>query len=133
MGLNLSYGFWQTRARKDPESLPFVLKNIRTLDRALANPAYMGLVITGLWMVWIGGYSWKAFWIWMSVLLLVLAAVLGITVYSPLLRRQIQVLETKGFHSEEYRTLEAKSNKLGIGLCILVSMIIFLMVTKIQF
>ena len=83
VGFNLSYGFWLARARKNPENLPFVLKNIKVMDSAVANPAYMGLGITGPLMAWLGGYSWHSFWIWMSVLLLVLAAILGIVVYSP--------------------------------------------------
>jgi uncharacterized membrane protein len=132
VGFNLSYGFWLARARKDPQNLPFVLKNIKVMDSFIANPAYTGLAITGPLMVWVGGYSWHAFWIWMSALLLVLAAVLGIVVYSPLLKRQIAALEQKGFDSDEYRNLEGKSTGLGIGLCVLVAVIIFLMVIKIQ-
>lgn len=133
VGFNLSYGFWLAQARKNPENLPFTLKSIKDLDRFLANPAYMGLGVTGPLMAWIAGYSWGAFWIWMSVVLLVAAAVLGVTVYSPLLNRQIQALESQGPDSKDYKVLERKATQLGIGLCVLVAVIIFLMVTKIQF
>ncbi len=133
VGFNLSYGFWLARARKDPKSLPFVLKNIKVMDSFVANPAYAGLAITGPLMVWMNGYSWNAFWIWMSALLLVLAAVLGIVVYSPLLKRQIAALEQKGPDSAEYKALEARATGLGVGLCGLVAVILFLMVAKIQF
>lgn len=133
VGFNLSYGFWLFQARRNPKNLLFVLKNIKVMDHAVANRAYMGLGITGPWMVWLGGYSWHAFWIWMSVLLLVLAAVLGIVVYAPLLNRQIKALEKSGPNSKGYKALERQSVLLGLGLWALVAVIIFLMVTKPQF
>ena len=133
VGFNLSYGFWLFRARQNPKDLLFVLRNIKLMDHALANPAYMGLGLTGPLMVWLGGYSWHAFWIWMSALLLVAAAILGILVYAPLLNRQIQALEKGGPGSKEYKTFERQAILLGLGLWVLVAVIIFLMVTKIQF
>jgi uncharacterized membrane protein len=132
VGSNFTYGFWLARAKKDPAHLAFVLKNIHIIDRFLANPAYAGLGITGPLMVWTGGYPWSAFWIWMSIVLLVLAAVVGILVYSPLLKRQITALESKGPDSAEYEALEKQSTLLGIGLCVLAGVILFLMVTKFQ-
>jgi uncharacterized membrane protein len=133
VGFNASYGFWFARARKDSRNLTFILKNISVMDRFIANPAYMGLAVTGPLMVGLGGYSWHAFWIWMSAFLLVLAAVLGIVVYSPLLKNQIRALEKKGFNSREYKALERQSTQFGMALWILVTVIIFLMVAKIQF
>ena len=132
VGFNASYGFWLFQAHHDPKYLAFVLKKIKVMDRLLANPSYMGLGVTGPLMVWLGGYSWRALWIWMSVLLLVLAAILGIVVYSPLLNKQIKALESQGLRSKEYKALEARSNILGVVLWGLVAVIIFLMVTKIQ-
>jgi hypothetical protein len=69
----------------------------------------------------------------MSVLLLVLAAVLGIVVYAPLLARQIQALEKNGPRSPRYRSLERRSIQLGVGLWVIVAAIIFMMVVKPQF
>jgi len=132
VGFNLSYGFWLARARKDKETLLFVLRSIKVMDSRIANPAYMILGVTGPLMVWINGYSWSSFWIWMSVTLLVLTAVLGITVYSPLLKNQIAALESKGPDSTEYRALERKATQLGLLLILVVAVIIFLMVTKFQ-
>ena len=133
VGFNLSYGFWLARARKDPKNLLFVLKNIHVMDRWIANPAYMGLAVTGALMVWLGGYAWHAFWIWMSALLLVLAAILGIVVYAPLLAQQIQALEKNGPRSPRYRALERRSIQFGVGLWVIVAAIILLMVVKPQF
>lgn len=133
VGFNLSYGFWLFRARQKPKDLLFVLRNIKVMDHSVANPAYMGLGVTGPLMVWLGGYSWHAFWIWMSALLLVSAAILGILVYAPLLNRQITSLEKGGPGSREYKALERQAILLGLGLWVLVAVIIFLMVTKIQF
>ena len=133
VGSNVSYGFWLFRARQKPEQLIFVLKTIKAMDHAVANRAYMGLGVTGPLMVWLGGYSWHSFWIWMSALLLILAAILGITVYAPLLTRQIRSLESDGPGSEEYKILERQAVHLGLGLWALVGVVIFLMVTKIEF
>lgn len=132
VGFNFSYAFWMFLGRKNPKNLPFILKGIRLMDNRFTNPAYMGLAITGPLLVWLGGYSWHALWIWMSALLLVLAAVLGILAYAPLLRRQIETLEKRGPNSKEYRVLEKRSIVFGSGLYLLVAVIIFLMVTKVQ-
>lgn len=132
VGFNLSYGFWLFRTRQNSKDLLFILRNIKVMDRTLANPAYMGLAVTGPLMVWLGGYSWHALWIWVSALLLVLAAVLGIVVYAPLLDRQIKTLEKNGVNSSDYKGLERQAILLGLGLWILVAVILFLMVTKVQ-
>ncbi len=56
--------------------------------------------------------------------------VVGLFGYTPLLRRQIVVLEYRGHASQEYRMLESRGRRLGILIAVLVLVIISLMVTE---
>src|SRR6266851_3378852 len=57
VGLNISYAVWIIRAQRDPGHVPFTLKGIKFLDDRIANPAYGVLLLTGLLMVFLAGYS----------------------------------------------------------------------------
>ena len=56
--------------------------------------------------------------------------VLGLRMYTPVLRNQIAVLEAEGPNSDAYRRLAARGQLLGALVAVVVLLIIFLMVTK---
>ncbi len=130
VGFNASYGIWITRAAKQPEHLSHVLRGIKTLDDRFANPAYGLLLVTGLTMVLLGNLPLTTFWILGALVLWFIAVVLGLSMYTPTLRNQIQVLETAGAASPEFQRLSRRGMVLGIVLAILVVVIVFLMVMK---
>ena len=130
VGFNATYGVLLRRAANEPEHEAHVLNTVRVLDDRFANPAYAGLLVTGLLMV---GFYWPRFtdfWIAVSLALYAVAVAVGLGVYTPTLRRQIDVVERLGPDSSEYKALAQRAQILGIALGIIAVAIVFLMVVK---
>jgi uncharacterized membrane protein len=130
IGFNASYAIWLARARREPEHTLFALRGIKTLDDRFANPAYGVLLLLGLAMVFMGGYSFTTFWIAASLVLYVLLLLVGLLVCTPSLKGQIAALESGGAQSAEFLRLSQRSTIVGILLAVDVVIIVFLMVTK---
>src|SRR5262245_10034416 len=130
VGFNATYGIWLARAAREPEHERFTLRGVQVLDDRFANPAYALLLVTGLLMVWVGDLDLVQFWIIAALVLYAVAVGVGLFVYTPLLRRQIAVLESGGAVSAEFRTLAVRGRTIGIVLAVDVVVIVFLMVTK---
>jgi len=130
VGANLTYGIWINRASTEPKTLPFVLRNISWIDRRVANPAYGLLLITGLIMAFTLPIQLTTPWLLTALILYVAAAVFGALGYAPVVRRQIQLLESDGFDSPGYKAVAGRSTLFGLLVTIDVIVIIFLMVVK---
>jgi uncharacterized membrane protein len=130
VGFNATYGVWLARAAKEPQHELHVLRGIKILDDRFANPAYILLAVTGIWMVAISFWQLTTFWVLSGLVLWAIVILLGIGLYTPTLRRQIRVLEEEGPQSEEYRWLSRRGTILGIVLAVLVVIIVALMVLK---
>jgi uncharacterized membrane protein len=130
IGFNASYAIWLARARREPEHTLFALRGVKTLDDRFANPAYGLLLLLGIGLVFMGGYSFSMFWIAASLVLYVLLLLGGLLVYSPTLKAQITALESGGAESAEFKRLGQRSTVVGILLAVDVVIIVFLMVTK---
>jgi uncharacterized membrane protein len=130
VGFNASYGVWFARASREPEHALHVLRGIKILDDRFANPAYGLLLVTGLAMTFVGPFPLSTFWISAGLGLYVVLVVIGLTVFTPTLKRQIASLETDGVASETYQRLARRSRLVGIILAVIVIVIVFLMVTK---
>ena len=131
VGFNASYAVWLIRVRKHPESLDFVLRGVKFLDDYIANPAYVGLLLTGLAMVLL--LPWNllhSFWLEAALVLWAIAMLLGYGVYTPTLSRQIRVLADKGTEDEQYASLARRGQLVGQGLGVIVLVIVGLMVFK---
>jgi uncharacterized membrane protein len=131
VGFNATYGVWLARVAREPvPTQSFVLRGIKRLDDWFANPAYVLLAATGVTMVFVGELRFTTFWIAGGIVLWAIAVALGFFVYTPMLRNQIQALETVGPDTDEYRRYAANARFLGILLAVIVVMIVFLMVAK---
>jgi len=130
VGTNVTYAVWLSRAGREPGHLEFALRGIKLLDDRVANPAYGFLFLTGLGLLFLGRIRWTTPWVLTAIVLYVIVLGLGARGFTPLLRRQIEVLGTGGPQSPEYRALAAKSQRVGIVLIIVVLLIVFLMVSK---
>ena len=129
VGSNLTYAFWLRRAGRDRERLVWTLHGVRRLDRLVANPAYVVLLVSGIFMVLIGAYSFEQRWITASIVIYVFVAIVGIAVYAPAIRRQIAEAQ-RDPTSEAYSAAERRSTLLGILTTAAVLLIVVLMVTK---
>jgi uncharacterized membrane protein len=138
LGTNLTYGLiTSVGERAGGERRVFALGLIQTLDRRLANPAYMAQLVTGLLLVWLLKLNlFATSWLLLGLVLYITVAVLGITVYAPVLRRQAALAEelasegVDGAAATEYGAVARRSRQLGILATALVVVIVTLMVTK---
>ncbi|HEV8564760.1 MAG TPA: DUF2269 family protein [Actinomycetota bacterium] len=130
VGFNASYGIWLARAAREPDHVGYALRGVKLLDDGFANPAYALLLVTGLAMVWLGDLDLTTFWLAAAMVLYVTVVIVGFSVYTPTLRRQIRALETGGAESPEFQRLAKRSAGVGIALAVPVVVIVFLMVTK---
>ena len=130
VGVNASYGIWLTRASKEPNHELHVVRGIKFLDDRVANPAYAGLLITGLLGVRFGGYSFKLFWLKTGLGLYIALALVAALVYTPTLKKQVQLLEAGSGGTAEYQALSKRGRMVGGALGVMVIAIVFLMVTK---
>lgn len=130
VGTNITYGFWLAHAARQPAHLAHVLNGVKFLDDRIANPAYGLLLVTGLAMLYFGRLSWTTPWILASLVLYAGVIALGLLVYTPLLRRQIETLETAGVESAAYAKVANRARLVGILFAVPIAVIVFLMVTK---
>jgi len=130
VGSNITYGVWNARASGDPSHTGFALKGIKFIDDRIANPAYGVLLLTGLIMVFLGHWSITALWIIVGLIGFVAIAVLGVAVYSPLLRTQIRLAEAGDVTSPEAAALSRRGRILGPVLAVVVLVILAMMVFK---
>jgi uncharacterized membrane protein len=130
VGLNISYAVWIIRAQREPAHTAFALKGIKFLDDRIANPAYGVLLITGIAMVFLAGYSLTTLWIDLALVLFVLLIVVAIVIYTPTQRQQIKLVESGDTSSAEFTRLANRSQVAGQVLGVIVLVILAMMVFK---
>jgi uncharacterized membrane protein len=130
VGFNISYVVWIIRARREPTHTAFALKGIKFIDDRIANPAYGLLLLTGLLMVFLGGYSFTTLWIDLALVLYVVLIVLAVRFYTPSLRDQIKLAEAGDTTSAAFTSLASRSQIVGQALGLIVLVILALMVFK---
>ena len=130
LGANITYFLWLFRVDKNRESLLFTLRTIKIMDDWIANPAYVLAFFTGAGMLHIAAISYATPWVLMAVSIYAVVSILGIFVYSPMLKRQIKLAENPGPDSIEYKLAAARGIYLGVFITVLVVAITFLMVLK---
>lgn len=129
VGANLTYAFWLRRAGLDRDRLTWTIAGIRRLDRRVANPAYILLLVTGILMVLTGAYSFAARWLQLAVALYVAVALLGILAFAPAVRRQADEA-ARDPTSPAYAVAARRSNMLGLLTTGVAVVIVVLMVAK---
>ena len=129
-GANITYGIWMTRARRDPKLLPFVLRTIKLIDDRVANPLYVLLLLTGLTMAFMAPIPLATPWLTTALVLYGIATLVGMVVFVPAFRRQIEILESEGLASPRYQTIATQVRVLGVFVGVLVVAIVFMMVVK---
>jgi uncharacterized membrane protein len=131
VGFNMTYGLVIGRARRaGTAELGFALRTVKVMDDYVANPCYALLLVTGVGMVHVAGYSWSLLWIHVSMALLIVAFVIALAFYTPTLRKQIAALDARGADDPEFLRLSKRGAMLGGILGVIVLVIIGLMVYK---
>lgn len=130
VGVNTSYGVWVARARREPEHLGFALGGIQWLDRWIATPMYLLLLLTGVGMCHAAHLPLRTPWILASLALLVTLMALGLFGYGPTLRAELEVLAAEGPQSPAFRRLASRGRLLGGLMSVLVLVIVGMMLFK---
>jgi uncharacterized membrane protein len=129
VGSNATYAVWSALAKSDPVHMGFALRGISFVDRRVANPAYGVLLATGLVMAFTT-YSITTSWILIGLGLYIVMALTGVAIYAPLLRRQIDALDSDGLSSPAYQAADSRARAVGMFLGVLVVFAVFVMVYK---
>lgn len=129
VGANLTYTYWLRYAGRDRDRLVWTMRGIRRLDNFIATPAYVVLLITGVLMVVGGVFTFQTGWIIAAIVLYVFVVVMGIVLYAPALKRQIEEAENDPT-SASYSAAAARTNLFGLITTGVVLVIVALMVTK---
>ncbi len=129
VGANVTYAFWIRHAERDPEHLAWTLGTIRRLDRTLATPSYVVVLLSGLTMLGLGWFSLSAAWIQAAIALYVLVVAVAIAGFAPAFRRQLAAAESDP-GGQAYR---AAARTTGIYTAVTIGVVLvigFLMVFK---
>ena len=130
VGANLTYGLWLRLAGRDPEHLAFTIRGIRWIDHRVANPAYALLLVTGLALALAGGVPLTRGWLALALVLYVTAALVGVLVFGPVVRKELAALERGGPTDPEYVRRRSQAALLGVITTAIVLFILALMVLK---
>ncbi len=130
VGANLTYQFWFARAGQEPVQLVWVIESVRRLDRRVANPAYVVAALAGAGIVVTNSdYSFEKPWIALAIVIYIVVAAMGMMVYAPATRRQLELARTAPA-SDDYRAAARRSRMLGMIATGLVLVIVCLMVLQ---
>lgn len=129
IGANVTYAVWLRHAGLDRDRLPFVIRGIRRVERTLANPAYIVVLLTGVAMIVVGPFSISAGWVQAALGLYAAAVLIGIFLFAPALRRQLAEAE-RDPQSPDYAAAARRGNLLGVLTVSVVLVIVWLMVAK---
>jgi hypothetical protein len=129
VGSNITYGVWKTLGAREPAHAPFALKGIAFIDNRVANPAYGGLLITGLLLLAVGQVGLRG-WVIAGLILFALLIVIAVGFYSRVVRQQIQVMDAEGVASAAYKRLDGQAMTYGIVSLVIALLIVFMMVVK---
>ncbi len=129
VGANITYGAWSVRARHAPEHQKFTLRGIQFIDNRIANPAYGVLFLSGLVMTFMGHW-WPQLWVIVAIVVFVAIAVIGVAYFTPLVKRQLALLDAGDTTSPEFERLARRNAMIGPILGLLVVIILVMMVFK---
>jgi len=129
VGSNITYGVWKTLGAREPAHAPFALKGIAFIDNRVANPAYGGLLITGLILLAVGEVGFRG-WVIAALILFALLIVVAAGFYSRVVRQQIKVMDAEGVASVAFKRLDSQAMTYGIISLVIALLIVFLMVVK---
>lgn len=130
VGFNATYAIWQLRATREPDHMGWALRGIKFLDDRIANPAYGGLLVVGVILVLMGPWEFTDLWVYASIGLYVVLAVVAFTIYSPTLTRSIAAFDAGGTASSEFQRLAARTRQVGMLLGVLTILLVITMVVK---
>ena len=138
VGPTLTYGMWIARAeRMDPKIRAFVLKTVAWVDNHLATPAFIVQAATGTALfLLLRVRFWHTAWLLTGVAVYVVVVVFALTVYAPVVKRQVALAEQvaadpgNGALATEYSATATRARMFGITAAVLTIAILYFMIVK---
>jgi uncharacterized membrane protein len=72
-GAGSAFYLWRANRAGDLHAIRFVLKNVILADWLFTVPPIVLLPVTGVWMMRLKGYAFSELWIWLALVLFVIA------------------------------------------------------------
>lgn len=129
VGSNVTYGIWLHLAGSDRDRILFAIRGVRWIDRRVALPGYLVAFVTGVAMVLTGMWRFDQGWILISIVLYLVTALAGFTLFAPAIRRQVAEAE-RDPRTDAYEAAAGQTARLGYLTVGIVTLIAVLMVTK---
>lgn len=110
-----------------------IMKAMVKIQRGIVIPMAILQGITGVWLVFAEGLNqnfWSQEWLWISILLYLIALVLAIFLMRPALVRMVGLAEEGKAPTPEFAALVRRSQTLGPVMTLSIVTIIILMVVK---
>jgi uncharacterized membrane protein len=138
VGPTLTYGLLAFLGeRRGPAHRAFALDAIGWIDRHLATPAFVVQAGTGTALIFLARWRFlQTAWLLLGVAIYALVALLAVTVYAPLVRRQRALAHTLAARptdpglASRYAEAARRSRALGVLVVVLTLAILYLMVVK---
>ncbi len=138
LGPTLTYRIWTSLAEKaDAGTRAFILRSISLLDARLPTPAFIAQAVTGVFLIWLRGWSFfSTGWLVIGVALYIAMVVTAVAVYAPAFQRQRMLAEaiaadpSNGEAVGAYAVAARTSTMYGIVVTALTVVIVYLMVWK---
>ncbi len=138
VGPALTYGLWLFRAEKaGPRHRAFVLRTTSWVDGHLATPAFMVQAVSGVVLLLLEHLRFlHTAWLLAGVSIYVVTAVFAVTLYAPLVRRQIALAERLAEDpgnralSADYTAVAARARAFGVTAIMLTIAILYFMIVK---
>lgn len=138
VGPTLTYGLLAFLGeRHGPAHRAFALDAIGWIDRHLATPAFILQAGTGSALIFLARWRFlQTAWLLTGVAIYALVALIAVTVYAPLVRRQRALAHELAAHPDDptladrYREVARRSRNLGLLVAVLTLGIVYFMVAK---
>jgi uncharacterized membrane protein len=138
LGPTLTYRIWTSLAEKaDAGTRAFVLRSISALDARLPTPAFIAQAVTGVFLIWLRGWSFLSTgWLVIGIALYIAMVVTAMAAYAPAFQRQQMLADAVAADPADVETAGAyevaarRSTTYGIVVTALTVVIVFLMVWK---
>ena len=138
LGPTLTYRIWTSLAEKaDAGTRAFILRSISLLDARLPTPAFIAQAVTGVFLIWLRGWSFfSTGWLVIGVGIYIAMVVTAVAVYAPAFHRQQTLAEAvaadpSNVEAANAYALAARTSTIyGVAVTAMTVLIVFFMVWK---
>jgi len=138
LGPTLTYRIWTSLAEKaDAGTRSFVLRSIALLDARVPTPAFIAQAVTGVFLIWLRGWSFfSTGWLVIGVRIYIAMVVTAVAVYALAFHRQQTLAEavaadpSNAEAANAYALAARTSTIYGVAVTAMTVLIVFFMVWK---